>query len=285
MDEQQQNLQKLQDILKLIGNTITKGEFIEAFKQVIKLVLGIQETTRAAIAKLESTYENLVQHGKDTHAQALTDLKKQTNDLFVRDRLNAMDKRVDDKLSTVKNGKDGKSPRPEDVVPHVMKQVRMPKDGSPDTPEDIRGKLESLKGKDRLNVSAVDGLDEMIKQANKDGKSVEFRGGRVGFLLYIGGVKKALITNINFVAGTGMAISYTKVNGQDTVTLAATGSGVTVETPTGTVNATNKVFTPTSQPKWIVADGTTYYEGAGYSWNGTDITTDIAPSSFIRDIY
>lgn len=62
------------------------------------------------------------------------------------------------------------------------------------------------------------------------------------------------------------------------------GSGVTVETPTGTVNAVNATFTPTGEPQWVVADGITYYAGAGYTWNGTTITMDVPPSQYIRAI-
>lgn len=37
------------------------------------------------------------------------------------------------------------------------------KDGSPDTPEEIRNKLESLEGDDRLDKSAIRGLEEALK--------------------------------------------------------------------------------------------------------------------------
>lgn len=37
------------------------------------------------------------------------------------------------------------------------------KDGSPDTSEQVRDKLESLKGKERLDISAIEGLEERIK--------------------------------------------------------------------------------------------------------------------------
>lgn len=72
-------------------------------------------------------------------------------------------------------------------------------------------------------------------------------------------------------------------NGKIYVTDAG-GAGDTVEIPAGTVNASNTVFTPTAEPKWVVADGVTYYDGAGYTWNGTTITMDIAPSIYIRAI-
>ncbi len=40
-------------------------------------------------------------------------------------------------------------------------------DGSPDTADDIRNKLELLTGTDRLNVSAIAGLDELLKEFDK----------------------------------------------------------------------------------------------------------------------
>lgn len=64
----------------------------------------------------------------------------------------------------------------------------------------------------------------------------------------------------------------------------ASGGGVTVEMPTGTIDGVNTQFTPTARPKWVVADGTTYYENSGYTWDGTHINISVAPSEFIRDI-
>ncbi len=37
------------------------------------------------------------------------------------------------------------------------------KDGSPDTPEQVRDKLEELKGEERLDITAIKGLEEKIK--------------------------------------------------------------------------------------------------------------------------
>lgn len=68
------------------------------------------------------------------------------------------------------------------------------------------------------------------------------------------------------------------------VELGAGGGSSTPETPTGTVNSVNATFTPSSEPKWVVADGTTYFDGAGYTWGGTDITMEVPPSQYIRVI-
>jgi hypothetical protein len=62
-----------------------------------------------------------------------------------------------------------------------------------------------------------------------------------------------------------------------------TGGGVTIETPSGDVDASNTVFIPTSEPLWVVSDGIQYFDGAGYTWSGASITMDIPPSQYIRD--
>lgn len=62
------------------------------------------------------------------------------------------------------------------------------------------------------------------------------------------------------------------------------GSGITVETPSGSVNAVNATFTVSGVPKYIVSDGITYFEGAGYSRSTLTITMDVPPSQYIRAI-
>lgn len=63
------------------------------------------------------------------------------------------------------------------------------------------------------------------------------------------------------------------------------GGGSSIETPTGTVDGSNVTFTVTETPLYIVADGITYFEGAGYSLAGLTITMDSKPFSYIRSFY
>lgn len=67
------------------------------------------------------------------------------------------------------------------------------------------------------------------------------------------------------------------------VSLSST-AGVTVTTPTGTVNGSNVSFTVTAEPLWVVADGATYFAGVGYTYSSLTVTMDLAPSIFIRAI-
>lgn len=86
---------------------------------------------------------------------------------------------------------------------------------------------------------------------------------------------------------------YTIVGLTVTMTVAPTsfirnfyaGSGTTIETPSGTVNGTNAIFTVTSTPDYIVSDGATYFDGAGYTIVGLTVTMTVPPSSFIRSFY
>lgn len=66
--------------------------------------------------------------------------------------------------------------------------------------------------------------------------------------------------------------------------LNVSGSGVVVETPAGAVNSSNVSFTVSAEPKWVVSDGITYFDGAGYTYAGLAITMDSPPSLYIRVI-
>lgn len=62
------------------------------------------------------------------------------------------------------------------------------------------------------------------------------------------------------------------------------GGGVTVETPPETVDSSTVSFTVTAEPKWVVSDGITYFDGAGYTYSSLTVTMDTPPTMFIRAI-
>lgn len=126
----------------------------------------------------------------------------------------------------------------------------------------------------RLDASQIENLPES--------KTIIKNGGSSGLdrILSSGTTVRQGATEINF--GNNLTVTRTP-NG---VKVDATGGGssITVVTPTGTVNASNDTFTVASEPKWVVADGATYFDGAGYSYSGGTITMDLPPSNFIRAI-
>jgi len=104
------------------------------------------------------------------------------------------------------------------------------------------------------------------------------------------------------MAGTGYLREITDVNvtglvdGQTLIWQAKTNKwipgtasggtgGYTVETPTGTVDGNNTTFTVTVVPVYIVSDGTTYFNNAGFTISGLTVTMTVAPTSYIRSFH
>lgn len=65
----------------------------------------------------------------------------------------------------------------------------------------------------------------------------------------------------------------------------AVGGSTLRETPTGTVNGTNKTFTVTQTPFYVISDGNHLIENNGYTRSGTTLTLSVAPVEFIRSYY
>ncbi len=133
-------------------------------------------------------------------------------------------------------------------------------DGSPDTAEQVRDKLESLVDDERLDISAIKGMDKTLADIRGSGKKISIAGGAGrGIQLYVGGVKKGLVQYANIVAGPNMTITDSVTNGLHTLTFTASGgSGFSQLSATETPNGTIKVFTfsaATAQPSFLVVDG------------------------------
>lgn len=200
-------------------------------------------------------------------------------DTRVDNALDSLTKKIDAKLAAVKNGKDGRDGKDGVKGDKGERGERGEKGPKGDNGKDV-------------DPDAVQAIDEKLEDFEKRLQETLPRGVVIGpsrgIFLYIDGVKKGLISNANLKAGTGVSLAYSKVAGQDTITINASGggegSGVTVETPPETPDAVTTVFTVSAEPKWIVADGATYYDGAGYTYAALQVAMDVPPSSTIRAI-
>lgn len=86
---------KASDILK-------KGDFEKYFKQVLQLVLDMQRRQQKAITDLEKTYAQLLAKMQSDSDYRHNELKGQTNQLFVGERLNEMSKHNEMSMSEMK---------------------------------------------------------------------------------------------------------------------------------------------------------------------------------------
>jgi hypothetical protein len=159
---QDANLEKLETLLKLVNEGLSREEFVTAFENVVSLVLKIEKRNTDAVDKIESTYASLLAAIKGDSAASLDDVKTRSK-FFLDDARALLAKAQTDiaaRLATVKDGQDGKNGAD-------GKDGKDGKDGSPDAPEDVRDKLETLEGDARLDISAIKGLDdyEKLKEA------------------------------------------------------------------------------------------------------------------------
>lgn len=175
-----------------------------------------------------------------------------------------------------------------------------------DKPEEVRDKLSSLKGKERLNISAIeDGaslkdlkeIKQIAQQSSQMGSlpitTSFFNGLRAKNLTIVDGTAYQVGDTVyvrtpeyegvqSIVAGSNVSVDAT--DPFHPIVSATAGASITVETPVGTVDGVNTVFTVSAEPKWVVSDGITIFSGAGYTYLALSITMDLAPSSFIRAI-
>lgn len=85
----------------------------------------------------------------------------------------------------------------------------------------------------------------------------------------------------------GLTITLDNPIGTGGFIRSAFGTGISIETPTGTVDDSNVDFTVSNEPKYIVVNGAQYFSGAGYTYLAGTITLDnpVGTGGFIRSVY
>jgi hypothetical protein len=136
-----------------------------------------------------------------------------------------------------------------------------------------------------LVLGAVDQIEKAIKEGRLDGKTPQPDKDYLSLETAQRVLNEQVREMVNRADKTlSQTSSELQARVQQSLENIPAGGSVTVETPTGNVNASNASFNVTSVPKWVVADGITYYENAGYTRSSLTITMDLPPSQYIRAI-
>lgn len=114
------------------------------------------------------------------------------------------------------------------------------------------------------------------------------RTARKKLAIYADGV--LLSDDANSIDFTGGGVSGSvDMDGNVTENIPGGGSGgsIAFETPVGLINDSNVTFTVSNVPLYIVLNGSTYFEGDGYTLSGLTITMLITPQtgSTLRSAY
>ncbi len=278
MTPEEQKLKKLEDIFGIITESITREEFVEGFKLLMKTVEDLQASNLEEFKQIEMVLKSFKEKLVSDNASDLEEVRDQVK-IALGSQIQAVKdvlKEVSDKMASIKDGENGKQGPPGESITGPQGPA-----GSPDTADEVRDKLETLAGDERLNSSAIKGFEELEKAvAEKTGNTTRIGWG--AHPLTIKGLGITIDKNTRFINFKGTAItSVTRTpDGVVNVTIdqgSTTGTLVSEEIPVDTGDHTN--FTIAHTP---IANTFQLYRGGArqqsigvspdYSLTGTALT-------------
>lgn len=271
---------RMSDLYEMMNDGLSRSEFEEAFIAVVDLVKDVRQGINDDIAEFKEELRSFSEKMKE---------ESNTGNLSFKETLQGM---VEDTLDTMEQRvlalKDGETPvkgihyedgyTPEKGVDYFDGENG--NDGSPDTGDDIIAKIHESEA--LIDISKIAGLEELEQRLGASAGE----GGGAGWGAHPLRIENSSNAAIEKVArtirykGAGVSVARTK-DGVVEVTIGG-GAASTPLTPTGAVNGSNTVFTVVSEPSSVVADGITYYDGAGYTYAALTITMTTPPSQYIR---
>lgn len=163
-------LEKLKNILTLLDSSVSKDEFLTAFKGLIDFVKKIEQRNELELQVIKETLQSVARGITSDAKSDLDEMKKQVTDFIsaplkkleddylkhykkIGQEIKEIEQRV---LLTVLNEK-------EDVLTKIPQTL---------LGEDFRNGLEALQGEDRLKVTAIAGIDELEKKIDERIKKI-----------------------------------------------------------------------------------------------------------------
>lgn len=180
----EKNLEKFNRLLSLMdaNNTLSKEDFLKAFENVVKFVKTLEQRNMADFEAIKKLMTAFMDKSKGDNDSNFGSLKSELNSLL-SSRMDEIIsshqtklKELDDRLQTLKDGKDADE---EVIVDKVLSKIKLPEQKQIilDDAFEIRNKLETLNGDDRLTMKAIDGLEEAIDELKKKPAVVGGGGG------------------------------------------------------------------------------------------------------------
>lgn len=147
---------------------LTREDFVAAFERVVDFLKRQEQQYQTLLSDMLSAKSRMEQKlAQDTHATA-KDLTQE-----VSSALKALTQRIDTRLHSLKDGKDGHNADEHAIFEKVMATIVLPEQKPlvSESPQEIRDKLELLQGEERLDVSAIRGLEEKIEKVRGENKT------------------------------------------------------------------------------------------------------------------
>lgn len=185
------NLTKLKELIKVAQDGVTKEEFTTNFRIIIDLVKKLKEEHKESLDSIDTKYllkiEELLGNLRSESWSVLEKTQKEVMD-YCKSEMSKMSKEIKDKIESIEDGEDGEDADEEKCAEMAVEKLKplIPKieDIEKDLPKlgtEIRNSLELLQGEERLDASAIKGLEEKFQELERriNSKSV-MGGGGVG---------------------------------------------------------------------------------------------------------
>jgi len=176
------NLEKLNKLLSVLdADQLTKEDFVKSFEGVINFIKKIEKRNNLEIELLKQKFDEFSKKTSDTNIADVAGLKKQVTD-YVMAEMKRMSGEHNQIMEMVKNKmaeiRDGKDADEKQIVKNVISQIKLPeqKEVILDNAGQLRDKLETLKEDDRLDKSAIRGLEEALKKSGGDNRIFSIGG-------------------------------------------------------------------------------------------------------------
>ena len=170
MDVSEKKLNKLKEFVELLKESLTREEFIEAFKKVMEIIQKLKEENARELDRIISAFgllkEKLNSDTSTTLGKAERTITAELESILRR--FSAESKKIDDKLATIENGQDADE---EKIVSDVLTQIKLPeyKEVILDNGEQILDKIAGL-----LRIEDIKDLQNELEELRK------LRTGRFG---------------------------------------------------------------------------------------------------------
>lgn len=231
-----------------------REEFLKEFERVLAFVKQLKNTNKQVISGAYERVNLLALRLKENNEQDIEKAKREMAGLIedylskVETATNQKMREVDEKVKELKNGIDGKDADEQAIADKVLREVQSPiiekiEKNLPKLGEPIRDALELLAGDQRLDKSAIRGLDELLEKHN--GQNIPYVGG----IRYLSQLVDILIGS-DLADGHAIVWDATnkrwkngEVSGTSTINFADS------ETPTGDVDGANTDFVLAHTPE------------------------------------
>jgi len=165
----QQQIQELLTKAKEIAedDTMSKQEFLEAFKEVMRIWKELKAQNAKEVQMMKDDLRQGLEDLKVAKSEDVTKIEKRIGvilEKLERQLSNELDF-IRDKVRSIKDGKDADE---NVILDKVLSQIVFPEQKEP-TPEEVRDKLETLKEEERLDASAIKGLEDRFERLERRG--------------------------------------------------------------------------------------------------------------------